>query len=171
MNQESKRDHVQHCANDNKDFKSADSVHNQAQKGADDDAGKAVERGHAGGGVLGKVKGNNQDGPQEIRLHGEGEIEEDGDSHGSPDRTVLHVGKRNKRVRRPELPIDKGRNTYDADDNGRNDVSRLPLGALSARKRERNKHELKNGNNENDANDIQKPEQLEGKIFETQLLK
>lgn len=170
MNEETKSDHEERHTNENKDLEPADFVDDETEQSADNDTDKRVERSDSSGRQDGKVKRHLQHGKQIITLQGPRKVEKDGNSNGGPDRPVLHQLKGDKRVRTPQFPVDENRNAANTDHERRNNVSLLP-GALEATgDGQGSEDEAKDGNNENNANDVQQPEEFLEKRLPPELL-
>lgn len=155
---------------DDEDLEAADLVDDETEDGTGDDTGEGVEGGDASGGGDAKVESDTQDGKQVVTLHGPGKVEHASHTKGSPDGTILHDGKGDKRMRGTELPEDEGRDGEEADDEGSNNVSLMPLAGGTSGNGERNEDEGKDGDDENDANDVEEPKELDDEVGEAELL-
>ena len=71
-------------------------------------------------------------------------------------------------MRSLELPENKGRDAADTDDKRCNDVSLRPGGGVTVGNVDGDEDESENGNDKNDADDIQNPEQLDEDIGDTE---
>ncbi|KAI9152228.1 hypothetical protein HJFPF1_09455 [Paramyrothecium foliicola] len=164
VDQKAESNHGDEGTGNDEDFEAAHLVHNQAEEGAGNDTDEGVEGGDASGALDAKVEGDNEDGVEVIGLHVPGKVEEESNAHGRPDGAVLHEPEGNERVRSAHLPENKGRNAEHTDDQRRNDVGLVPLGLEATGESKGHKNEGEDGNEKNDADDVETPEQLNGVV-------
>lgn len=167
--EQTKGDKEEAGTEDDEHFEAANLVDNETEDGACDNTGKGVEGADASGGRDAKVKGDTQDGEEVIALHSPGKVEHAGHAHGSPDGAILYEGKGDERVRGSELPEDEERDGEEADDKRSNDMSLAPLSADTTGDGERDENEGKDRDDEDYANDVEEPEELDDKVGEAKL--
>lgn len=155
---------------DNEDLETADLVDNNTQDGTSDDTGERVERGDSGSRRDAKVESNSEDSKQVVTLHSPGKVEHASHTKRSPDGAILHLLERNKRMRSSKFPEDESRDAEETDDKGSNDMGLSPLALETSGSSQRDKDQSKDCNDQDDADDIEKPEELDGKVLETELL-
>ena len=77
---------------------------------------------------------------------------------------------RNQRMLRLQLPKQQHRNAAEPDHQHRNNAPILPLVLRRARDRERDEDEREDGDDEHDADDVELPEERDGKVARAEAL-
>ena len=168
--QQAEANQVQGRADDDEGLEAAHLVDNKAEKGSDNDAHERVQRGDPGSGVDTKVKGDDQDGVEVVGLHAVGEVEQEGDAHGRPDAAVLHQDKGHQGMGSPELPDDEYGYAKETNNQRCDDMGRLPLTVEAAGESQRHQDQGEDGNEQDDADDVEQPEELARQALEAEHL-
>lgn len=168
--EQTESDEEQTGTGDDKDLETADLVDDNTQDGTGDDTGERVERGDSSSRRDAKVESNSENGKQVVTLHGPGKVEHASHTKRSPDGAILHLLEGNKRMRSSELPEDESRDADEANDERSNDMGLSPLGLEASGSSQRDKDQSKDGDKQYDSDDIEEPEELDGKVLEAELL-
>lgn len=139
----------------NEGLEVADLNNDKAEQRTGDDGDERVERGDAGGGLVGLVDGDDEHGVHVVSLHVPDPVDEDTDAHGGPDTGLLDELKGHNGDGGPALPEDKEGDDAEADDERSNDLGLAPLGADTAGEGEGHEDEGQEGDEQEEANDVE----------------
>ncbi|VUC21009.1 unnamed protein product [Clonostachys rosea] len=168
VDEETEGDHEETGTGKNDVFEAADLEDDQTHDGADNDTAEGVETADAGGHVDVKVEGNNEHVVEVVSLHVPDEVEHESNAEGGPNTAVAHEAEGNEGVRGPELPEDENGEAAETNDKGSDDAGRLP--AVGGGEGEGDQDEVEYGDDENDAGDVEQPEQLDEEVAHAQAL-
>lgn len=152
-------------ADDDEGLEVADEADDDAGDDAGDDGDEAVERADARGRLDGLVEGDDEDRVQVVALHVPGGVEHDGYEEGAPHAAVFEEVEGDHGVFAVLLPEDEDGDGEDAEDEGRDDLGRLPGLLDAAGESEGHEDEREDGDDEDDADDVELPEELDGELF------
>lgn len=168
--EQTKGNEEQTCTCYDENFEAAHLVHDKAENRTGDDTCKRVERLNSSGSLDAKVEGDLEDSVEVIALHCPGKVEHARDTHGGPDGAVLHVVEGHKRVRSTEFPDDEYGDADEANNKRGNDLGVRPLALKTTSDGQGDEKQSEDGDEENDSDNVEKPEELNGKALETELL-
>lgn len=177
VDQEPERDHEQTGSADDEDLQAFDVVNHEAEQETCDDGGEAVQGRDACCTGDAEVKGYDEHGVQVVGLHAPGPVEAECDAEGPPDAAVFHKNEGDERVGCIfEFPDCEDRDADNTDDQRCKDVGGRPLvvnalgGEAAAGDGERCKDHGENSDQQNNANDVELPEELDHEPTEAKLL-
>ncbi|KAI6752004.1 hypothetical protein HG531_006700 [Fusarium graminearum] len=153
-----------------KNFEAAHFVDDKAENRAGDDTREGVEGLNPGGRLDAEVERDLEDGVEIIALHCPGKVEHARDAHGGPDGPVLHVVEGYERVRSAKLPDNEYGDADEADDKRGNNLRGRPLALETTSDGQGNEKQGEDGNEKDNSNNVEKPEEFDGKALETELL-